>query len=196
MARTPNQTNQRGQRLTRDGEPDRRGQSPGSRRQRFGEPTRTGDFNRKGPPKKKRGPRTMADELAEMVEITEGGKKRKITKQEAVIKGTVNDAMRGDAKARREVFNYLRSLAPEDRGGAAGGLISSSVMDEMLARHEQEIRDAGDCGNDDGGDTDGGKWRREGPHAEEEKAPTPSKGRHGQGRGEGKSKETDEEEGA
>ena len=83
--------------------------------------------NPRGRPKGTRNLKTdLAEELAETVLLTEGGKTRKVSKQRAMLKATVNKAIRGDTRAHALLLTlrerYLdgeteepRTLHPDDR---------------------------------------------------------------------------------
>lgn len=65
--------------------------------------------NAKGRPKGSRNFSTVIDrELNTRIEVTENGKRRRISKREAVVKQTVNKAAAGDPKATTILFNEVR----------------------------------------------------------------------------------------
>ena len=76
--------------------------------------------NPKGRPKGAKTVGTMLrGELNEMVTITENGRRRKITKMQTIMKQVVNDAVKGDAKARKEVLNLFSAIARLEKEYAA-----------------------------------------------------------------------------
>jgi hypothetical protein len=64
----------------------------------------------------------LREVLKEKVTITENGRRRKINKMEAILKQLVNDAVKGDPRARKEVIGILprleREQAPPNRAAA------------------------------------------------------------------------------
>jgi hypothetical protein len=80
----------------------------------YGRPPREHQFkpkqsgNPKGRPKGVKNLRTdLEEELAERVELTEGGRLRKLTKQRALIKAQVNRGIARDARAADRIFDLL-----------------------------------------------------------------------------------------
>ena len=77
----------------------------------YGKPPKHSQFpkghspNPKGRPKRAKTTAAIIREaLKEKVTITENGKRREINKLEIIIKRAVNDAAKGDARARKDVF--------------------------------------------------------------------------------------------
>ena len=58
-----------------------------------GRPKKTKDFEK-----------LVAEELDQTVEITENGEKKIVTKRETIVKGLINDAMKGDYRSRMQVL--------------------------------------------------------------------------------------------
>ena len=80
--------------------------------------------NPRGRPKRERDFDKLIDqELGQTLRINENGQSRVLTKREIIIKGLVNDAMKGDARARRMIMPILMNQQtaetfepdPEDR---------------------------------------------------------------------------------
>lgn len=91
----------------------------------------------------------LAKELNTKIPVTENGKQKQITKQEAIVKGTVNNALRGDHKATAVIWSDLRSREDQtaDRGSFASGkpvnsedeLVMESIVRRILASHAAPI---------------------------------------------------------
>ena len=63
--------------------------------------------NPKGRPKGAKNRKTIVrDELQSELRVKEGGKTRKITKLDFIVKNTVNGAMKGDHRAREQVLKW------------------------------------------------------------------------------------------
>jgi Family of unknown function (DUF5681) len=56
----------------------------------------------------------LAEELGERIGITVQGRHRKITKQQALIKAQVANAIKGDPRAMALIWNIARRFEPED----------------------------------------------------------------------------------
>lgn len=99
----------------------------------FGRPPHKTRFvpGRSGNPSGKRKPRaSLAETLdrifAEKVTVTEGGQKRKLTKEEVFLRQTVNKAMAGDRQFAAMMLAYLKLR------GEAGGDHGSHERDAFL----------------------------------------------------------------
>lgn len=109
-------------------------------------PGRSG--NPKGRPKGARNRTTILKQaLNERVVVTEHGKRRSITKQEAIFKQLVNKAAAGDHRAAQLVINEMREI--ESR------LSSSETGREIIDEADQQVfqnflRRLGERGEDDG----------------------------------------------
>lgn len=74
--------------------------------------------NPKGRPKGSRNlSNILAKELNTRIPVTENGKQKQITKQEAIVKGTVNNALRGDHKATSVIWSDLKSREEQSADG-------------------------------------------------------------------------------
>jgi uncharacterized protein DUF5681 len=103
----------------------------------YGKPPKKSRFakgqcgNPKGRPKGARNLRTLIeDELNVKVSITENGKRRSISKREAVAKQVVNKAAAGDPKAIPILLNH------EQQSGATGG---AAAQPELLGAEDQFV---------------------------------------------------------
>ncbi len=88
----------------------------------------------------------LEDELKERVTVTENGRRRTISKGEALVKQTVNKAVSGDTKATQMVLNERRPhenlpsdapsqeilASPEDK------LVAESIVRRILQAHSAE----------------------------------------------------------
>jgi len=74
----------------------------------------------------------LAEELAEQIHLTEGGRKITISKQRAVLKGLMIKAVKGDTGAAKAIFGLVeRLLWPDDE----------NQEKEQLSPGDQEILD-------------------------------------------------------
>jgi hypothetical protein len=107
--------------------------------------------NPKGRPKGAKNFATVfAEELLASIEVTENGKRKRISKQRALIKHTINKAVTGDTKSTVVVLNQARlnegqnqSFVPED---ALVGPADQLVMDNIVRRIRQSIAAPPDSG--------------------------------------------------
>ncbi len=79
----------------------------------------------------------LAAELSELVQISEGGVPRRITKQRALLKGLTARGIGGDSRAANLILNLMmRLLDPEAEGAVDAPLASEDValLDLFLAR--------------------------------------------------------------
>lgn len=85
----------------------------------------------------------LADELANVIQVTEGGRPVKLTRQRALVKGLVARAITGDARAVAELLKLIARLA--DNEPAAPDTTPSSddekIIAAFLARHGQKGND-------------------------------------------------------
>ena len=110
----------------------------------YGNPPRAGQFrkgqsgNPKGRPRLKKNLATLVDEvLYQPVEITEGGRRRKVPALEALVKRLRNEALNGDHKALdrlMKLYQARASMAPENaETEAASETPAERAMMEELA---------------------------------------------------------------
>jgi hypothetical protein len=109
----------------------------------FGKPPRRTRFckgqsgNPKGRPRGSKNLATMMEKvLKERVVISENGKRRRITKREALIKQLVNKAIAGDPRSIKLMLAELREI--DDRLGTDDGGIPLAVIRRVMARLEGE----------------------------------------------------------
>jgi hypothetical protein len=72
-----------------------------------------------GPPGAKNPTALLNDALSELVTITENGRRRKITKREAVIKQLVNKSASADARSLKILLDLMLNLEARARSSAA-----------------------------------------------------------------------------
>lgn len=72
----------------------------------------------------------LATELAEFMQITEGGVPKRITKQRAVIKALTAKAINGDPRAVQLILELVMSIV--EPGSPPDALTSLSAQDEAL----------------------------------------------------------------
>ena len=97
--------------------------------------------NPKGRPKK---PANFADdlkaELAEVIQVTEGGKVRRITKQRALIKALTAGGIKGNARAASLLINCCARVIEADPEGQAQAEIDAKdrkIIEDYLERQVQ-----------------------------------------------------------
>jgi len=78
----------------------------------------------------------MEKVLKEPVVISENGKRRRITKREALIKQLVNKAIAGDPRSIKLMLAELREI--DDRLGTDDGGIPLEVIRRVLARVDRK----------------------------------------------------------
>ncbi|MEZ5938628.1 MAG: DUF5681 domain-containing protein [Hyphomonadaceae bacterium] len=116
--------------------------------------------NLTGWPKKVEARHTLEKELEEKIPITIGGREMLVTKEEAVIRGTVNDAIRGDHRARKAVFDCIKARdARTQDGQEIAALYDTELMDQLYAEYEQQMREAAGQRETTGEDEPGGEDR-------------------------------------
>ena len=120
----------------------------------YGKPPRNAGFkkgqsgNPRGrPPGSKNLTTLLNDALNETVTITENGRRRKITKREAVIKQLVNKSASADARSLKILLDLMLNLEARARSSAAPttpavGPADEEVLAQLKARLEDAIRDA------------------------------------------------------
>ena len=118
----------------------------------YGKPPRGAGFkkgqsgNPRGrPPGAKNLTTLLNDALNEPVTITENGRRRKITKREAVIKQLVNKSASADARSLKILLDLMLNLEARARSSAAPppavGPGDEEVLAQLKARLEGAIRD-------------------------------------------------------
>ena len=119
----------------------------------YGKPPRNAGFkkgqsgNPRGrPPGSKNLTTLLNDELNEMVTVTENGRRRKITKREAVIKQLVNKSASAEARSLKILLDLMLTLEARARSSAvpaapAIGPDDEEVLAQLKERLEGAIRD-------------------------------------------------------
>ena len=119
----------------------------------YGKPPRYAGFkkgqsgNPRGrPPGSKNLTTLLNDALNEPVTITENGRRRKITKREAVIKQLVNKSASADARSLKILLDLMLNLEARARSSGAAsapavGPDDEEVLAQLKARLEGAIRD-------------------------------------------------------
>jgi hypothetical protein len=109
----------------------------------FGKPPRRTRFckgqsgNPKGRPRGAKNLATLMEKvLKEPVVISENGKRRRISKREALIKQLVNKAIAGDPRSIKLMLAELREI--DDRLGTDDGGIPLAVIRRVMARLDGE----------------------------------------------------------
>jgi hypothetical protein len=109
----------------------------------FGKPPQRTRFckgqsgNPKGRPRGAKNLATLMEKvLKEPVVISENGKRRRITKREALIKQLVNKAIAGDPRSIKLLLAELREI--DDRLGPDDGGIPLEVIRRVLARVDRK----------------------------------------------------------
>ena len=86
----------------------------------------------------------LVDELSEVIQISEGGKSRQLTKQRALLKALTARAIKGDARASSLILGLMTRLLdphvaePESDLGAA----DQALLDAFLARRSVAAKGA------------------------------------------------------
>lgn len=96
--------------------------------------------NPKGRPKGTKDLKTdLAEELLEMIQVTEGGRKRAISKQRAMVKSLMARAVQGDVRAVTAVITELHRLALVSSGGDESEPLSADdqmILDLFIASRQ------------------------------------------------------------
>ena len=77
-------------------------------------------------------------ELAEVIQINEGGSARRITKQRALLKSLAARGIQGDARAANLILNLMIRILDPDPGPAGSvdmSLEDKAILDAYLAKH-------------------------------------------------------------
>lgn len=93
--------------------------------------------NPKGRPKGAKGIKTLlANELKAPVSIQQDGKTKQIPRQEAIMKGLVNDALRGRDRPRETVLRYAEAIEADQREDEAAQLSEEdqAILDRYFER--------------------------------------------------------------
>lgn len=107
--------------------------------------------NPKGRPKGAKGIRTLlAKELGSKITIGSDGQKRRVRRSEALVKGLVNDALRGKDRPRDTVLRYADQIEQDAEATRSSQLATEdqAILDRYFERRLQRLRGSQD---DDGG---------------------------------------------
>jgi hypothetical protein len=107
--------------------------------------------NPKGRPKGAKGIRTLlAKELGSKISIGSDGQKRRVRRSEALVKGLVNDALRGKDRPRDTVLRYADQIEQDAEATRSSQLATEdqAILDRYFERRLQRLRGSQD---DDGG---------------------------------------------
>ena len=125
----------------------------------YGKPPRSTQFkpgqsgNPKGRPRGTRNLSTdLKDELKTLVNVREGGKEKKVSKQQAMIMGVLAKAMGGDIKAANTVIELLLRLHEHEQDHAEAEPLSPEELELLRGlgeRYNMNQPDQGD-GEDKG----------------------------------------------
>ncbi len=96
--------------------------------------------NPKGRPKSSRNLKTeLEEELQELISVREGGARRTISKQRAMLKGLTAKAVQGDARAANLVLNLvLRLLSQDEEEGPVDLKVEDRAILEDFERRLEE----------------------------------------------------------
>lgn len=92
--------------------------------------------NGKGRKKGRRNLKTdLLDELAERINLNEGDRKVRISKQRALLKSLVVKGIKGDARSTSAVLNLLLRIGGDDERGAEPlSEVDRAILDDFLDR--------------------------------------------------------------
>lgn len=85
----------------------------------------------------------LFDELADKVTVTENGRRRSLTKQTLIIKRMVADAVKGDARARDQLWRFMSLFDTADDDSKAVAPTSAEdadILARFRARLTEEIK--------------------------------------------------------
>lgn len=107
--------------------------------------------NPKGRPKGAKGIKTLlAKELGSKITIGSDGQKRRVRRSEALVKGLVNDALRGKDRPRDTVLRYADQIEQDAEATRSSQLATEdqAILDRYFERRLQRLRGSQD---NDGG---------------------------------------------
>lgn len=82
----------------------------------------------------------LAAELAEIIQINEGGSPRRITKQRALLKSLAARGIQGDSKAANLILNLIVKMADPDTSSTAQPAFDSAEDEAILAAYVARIQ--------------------------------------------------------
>jgi hypothetical protein len=80
----------------------------------------------------------LRDELAQVITITEGGKPKRITKLEAIVKAAALKGLKGDPRPMAQLLDLLDKLSAHGLGDAQGPIEVTLIFDEEEEKRELE----------------------------------------------------------
>ena len=81
----------------------------------------------------------LIDELSQSIAVTEGGRRRRVPRQTALIKKIVADALSGDAKARAQLIQLANKAEANPETEEAEDLIGAAADAEILELYRADI---------------------------------------------------------
>lgn len=127
----------------------------------YGKPPKTGQFkagqsgNARGRPKRSKNIKTLVNEiLGERVEITEAGKKKLVSKSEALVRKAFAQAMKGDARARNMLVDLHSPEDPEAQREDDFSSIELQDVQDFAERMRALKRNASIASTEPGADAD------------------------------------------
>jgi len=113
----------------------------------YKKPPKRGQFqkgqsgNPKGRPKGSKNLKTdLQEELREKVLVTEGGRKKAVSKQRAMVKSMTSRALKGDNRAIAILSDLVMRLLPQDDEGAAVRTLSAEDQ-AILEAYDARLAD-------------------------------------------------------
>ena len=98
--------------------------------------------NPRGRPKRRAGfADDLASELSEIIQVTEGGRVRRISKQRALIKALTAGAIKGDARAAAVLMRWCAQVIDAGSGNTATPALSASdrkIVEDYLERQVEQ----------------------------------------------------------
>lgn len=135
--------------MTEDG----RGRSEGSKRTQF--PSGVSG-NKGGRPRGAKGFRSeLKEELDELVEVTEGGKVRRLPKRRLILKSLVTKAAKGDVRAAERIVALIKELEGFDDPNTDRKKLSENdqhILDYYLGIAQEPLRPPTSAGTEDHGE--------------------------------------------
>ena len=99
--------------------------------------------NPAGRPKGAKGVKTLlAKEFKASININENGKKKRVRRDEALVKGLMNDALRGRDRPRETVLRYADAIDRDSQQRATAELAieDQAILDRYVERRMREMK--------------------------------------------------------
>ena len=116
----------------------------------FGKPPKHSQFkkgqsgNPWGRPKGSKNPKTLITrELDGPITIEQNGKRRKIRRKEALVKGLINDALKGKDRPREKVIDFVERSEMADQAAPTESELNerdAEILERFLARKNNSSR--------------------------------------------------------